>query len=558
MPELFRWDVDAWDNGHVWGPIPGQTPYLVQVDINRDLGFALNLDAYSLQVDAQYGFMDPYTDTGLQADVADPAEMRVQLFNREGAFLPEKSTALFYGLLKRGQLVRFQVEDAEGEIETVFVGRLKQLNVTPGKVEDPIATLIVTDINDDLLTAEFAPKLQTNVRVDEVLAPLFERPAVPWPYASSFFLLDIEGSGELDETARLYENTLTDFEEAYTTLAWAGDNNGNENGVSAQGFIRETMPAEAGGRFFYDASRMKYVFHNRAHDTLYEGEVYAFSSDDFLAGYTRYVYMDNLINALTATFQARKRGAPGTKVWEYPNLPWSRGPGNTEQKQTIRFSDPDYPGARVAVVDGLPPQAYVDYEAVDELLPTPHDDYTARASVTLVWYADRAEMTTRTQDTGTMHFIKLQARATTLILLPPEQVSHSDPYSIAAYERIEAGPLDLRAVADAEFAEQVVKFIVNRYKEPQARFAQVSFFARRSAETLDHGLRRRIGDHIRITSERLGHDSEYVIVGIAHNVVAASGTHLVTWALLPFVRTSYFRLDMAGLAELDETARLFL
>src|SRR5690606_23082633 len=131
----------------------------------------------------------------------------------------------------------------------------------------------------------------------------------------------------------------------------------------------------------------------------------------------------------------------------------------------------------------------------------------------------------------------LRVRGTPLVALPPLQTRAADPASIAASERHEPQPLFLRAVDDGEFARQIAPFTVNRFSAPLARFAAVRCVANATDALMQHAITRRVGDKITVTSARLGHDADYVIVGQQHAVRAGGEQpHVVRWVLLPHRR----------------------
>jgi hypothetical protein len=530
--------------------------YRLEADLRRDGTYALdepdaNLTRYVMAVDWREGMEGSFDE------VADPAELRVTLVN-DGAFDPENDDSVYRRRLRPGVLVRLQADDGE-TTHTLFIGRLKRMALTPAAYGLRQVVLLVQDFLLELLDAEYAPPLLVNATIDEALRPMFELPLVAWPYASSFWMLDIPGSNVLDSRTILYEDSVTDFETARTRLAYAGDNLDRGAGVSAQGAIRDLVAAEAGGRFFWRAQTGQFVFHNRAHDVLNETISAAFTSDDFMTEGTVYRYGDNLVNALTVSYQGREIGAAGSLLWVAGALPLllRAGSGLTLD---ARYADPDNPTATISAVDVVPLVPYQDYVATST--SSGGEDMTTWLTVSMRVSAGRTRLrVVNTHVSSDLYVQLLQLRGTPLVAQLPLQASAHDPFSIALYERHEAPPMILRAVDDGEFAQQIAQFVVNRFSQPLTRFARVAFMA--TDAMMQHALTRRIGDKITITSERLGHDADYVIVGQQHSLRAGGNQpHRVTWVLLPHSRTTYWRVSdgeaYTGYSRLNETARLML
>jgi len=532
--------------------------YRLEVDLNRDGQYALSapeadLTAHVAALTWREGMAASFDE------VAAPAELRVTLVN-SGAFDPESETALYAGRLLPGLLVRLQADDGDA-LRTLFIGRLKRFALSPAAHGVRGVVLLVQDVLLELLDAEYTPPLLLDATIDEALRPLFDLPLTPWPYAARFWMLETGASGQLDSGTRLYEDTATDFEVGRTRLAYAGDNLDRGQGVSAQGAIRDLVAAEAGGRFFWQAQTGRFVFHNRAHDVLNETISGVFSGDEFTPEGTVYAYGDSLINALTVSYQPREVGNPTSILWSAPGLPLLLPAGGTLTLDA-RYSDPDNPAARVGALDVIRPVAYTDYSA--SRMAGGSVDRTPFLAVAIRRNAGRATLRlVNTDRVNDLYVQMLQLRGTPLLAQPPLLARAADPASIAAYERHEPQPLDLRAVDDGEFAGQIARFIVNRFSQPLARFAAVRFVANASAALMQHALARRVGDKITIANARLGHDADYVIVGQRHSLRAGGDLlHTVTWVLAPLSRTSYWRVsdgvDWTAYSRLDHSARLML
>ena len=515
-----------------------------------------DISQYVISVNYHYGFAEQldFNVAALFEGMAEPAECTIELDNSNWDFLPEDSGATFYELFGPGMLVKVQAE-VDNTTYPMFIGRLKRVALGVNPYGQRRAHLTVQDISYELLDAEYLPELQTNVTVDRAIAPIFEKGLVPWPYAGRFWLLGVPGSSELGETTRLYVDTLMHFDTARTTLGYAGDNLDNGMGVSAQGAIRDYVAAEAGGRFFYDARTATYKFHNRAYDVLNRGIAASFTESDFLPEpETMYTYGDGIINALTVSYEPREASDDIVVLWSYDGTITLR-PGES-RTLTVRYRDPDNPDARVGATNVIPPVYNVDFTARNENGTLVGVGYIGTA---VQAYGDRAELTlnngsARSHDTIIISNLRLRGKA--IKAYAQQQAFATDPVSIAAYERRDSPPFYLRAVDDADFAQQVANWYVNRFSRPIARYAYVSFEALQSDTLMGHALRLNVGDHINISHARIGHDKDYVIVGMMQSF--RLGSHRVRLVLAPLDRTTYWLLGVPGSSELGETTRLFL
>lgn len=515
-----------------------------------------DISTYVIGVNYHYGFAEQpdLNVAALFEGMAEPAECTIELDNSDWGFLPEDSGATFHDLFGPGMLVKVQAE-VDNTTYPMFVGRLKRVTLMVNQYGQRRAYLTVQDISYELLDAEYLPELQTNVTVDRAIAPIFDKGLVPWPYAGRFWLLGVPGSSELGETTRLYVDTLMHFDTARTTLGYAGDNLDNGMGVSAQGAIRDYMAAEAGGRFFYDARTATYKFHNRAYDVLNRGIAASFTETDFLPEpETMYTYGDGIINALTVSYEPREASDDIVVLWSYDGTITLR-PGES-RTLTVRYRDPANPDARVGATNVIPPVYSVDFTALNENGTLVGVGYIGTA---VQAYGDRAELTlnngsARSHDTIIVSNLRLRGQA--IKAYAQQQAFATDPESIAAYERRDSPPFYLRAVDDADFAQQVANWYVNRFSRPIARYAYVSFEALQSDTLMGHALRLNVGDHINISHARIGHDKDYVVVGMMQSF--RLGSHRVRLALAPLDRTTYWLLGVAGYSELGETTRLFL
>lgn len=539
------WGASIWGDGNTWGPTA--TPvraagvtYTLDIDSDRDETFAVNLSSRWRGIVAAHGMVDDEF-----AAVAPPAELEATLDNNDGAFLPEDTTAAFYGKLDPGPLARLRAT-WDGSNHLLWIGRLRALNIDqPGLAQVPRnATLVASDIFDDLLKAEHKPALQQNVTMTDLIEDVLDNGAADWPYAAT-----------PDTPSTWYA-----LETGQTEMAWMGDNADTEDaGVSALGYISDFLPAEGGGRVFWDPMDSplgKLAFHNREHD-ITASVADTFTFDDFLPLFSQYDYADKLTNKVTFHFTPRKLGSAGSVIYTYPSLPYPIGKANLVTEFTPTFRDADNPDARIGAIDPITPVANTDYEAFDELPPHPKasEDRTDRLTVTVTYYADRADVKIESSENSTIYLTTFQLRGTPLITFDRQTIVEENTASIDAYELRAGDPVHLLGVDTETFARALARWYIGLYAEPFGRFAYVTFEATESARLMGHALNRRVGDRITITSTRLGHNRDYAITGIRHAIGASAGSHRVTWFLKPLPQYTYFIADVS-LADSDDRIAL--
>jgi hypothetical protein len=516
--------------------------YSVQVDIDRDSTYGhakSDLTPYVRAMSWNNGMSSPYQE------VAPPARLSITLDNSSGAFDPENTGAAYYDLLKKGTLVRVQATYS-ATTYTLFIGKLSMITVEPG-VYGRDATLQAADLMTELLDAEYVPPLQTNATTDEVLEALFASGIIALPYATDYWVLGVSGYSELGSTTILLGAAdMIDFDTGKTTLSYAGDNAGTEQGVSAQGFIRDVVAAECGGRFFFNGRTGKFTFHSRHHDVNY-------TIDDTLTSARidrmTYTVQDDIVNRVTINYQPRRLGDVASVVWELDE-PITLPPGVTKVI-TARYRDPDNESAHVGVIDPLPPAAGTDYIAYQTGTNTV---ITSLLSITPNWGGSSAKLQlTNGSGNLSMDVRTLRLRGTPLISHNKQSVESFDANSYVTYGLYDR-TLTLRLVDDVELAQNYADSIVAQFGHGVARVTSVSFNANKDAARMALAMDCAPGTYITITDSSTSHDADYVVVGERHSVTAGGEhTHEVTLTLKPLARAQYWILGVSGFSELGST-----
>lgn len=465
-------------------------------------------------------------------------------------------TAQYGRLLSPGTLIRLKANGT-----TMFIGAVAAENGTnvtinkrTGRVDDQMMTLVVEDYMLKLLDAEYAPPLMTDTTTGAVLQKLFDDGVIIAPYPADYAMLDVQYSNMLDTTpCQLWDSAdIATLDTGDTALDFAGDTSDKGKGVSAQGYLREMVEAEAGGRFFYNARTGKFNFKQRT-DFIYQGTLAATFTETFFRE-VEYVYGDMLFNAITVNYSDRETGAAETVLWTNRDVPFKLGVGqrkNFTAKYTTTASDK----ARVAGKDFLLPFPGVDYTANSEQNGSGADK-TGLLTVSIQHGAMSAKVYVENASKEEIWVQSLQFRGTPLINYDVS-LDLRDGDSMALYGTMPK-TVNLKALADANFVEQYAAWMLGKYKTPFARFASITYNARTPSTNETTATSRAIGDFIRITESNADHDQTYVIIGESHTIDAGTGQWDVTYRLLQTNRERYTLLDVAGTDELDTNAKLGL
>jgi hypothetical protein len=388
------------------------------------------------------------------------------------------------------------------------------------------------------MAAEVTPALLQDVRVDAAMNTLFDGALLAWPYDRAYWVLDHHALG----SARLFQNLLTDFEPAQTTLPWSGDHLDQGRPVSAYDYLRGLVAAEAGGRFWWDARAGVFRLHHRHHDALSTTPLLTLTEAE-LTGATP-AYAEDVINAVTVHYEPRITGATGTTLWETNEFTLRPGEARTFGARYTLDT------ASVGALTVITPEAGQDVMALDEETGA---DVTDRLGWSCAPAATAVRLTLINHHDRRVRVTRLRVRGTPLIHGARESVTVQDAASIAAYDRRERS-LELPTVSDTDFASAIARATLARYANPRSRFTRISFIAQASAALAAAALDRTVGDRIAIRDAWSGHSADYIIVGERHTLDARLRQQHVTWVLKAAARDPYFILQTSALDDVDVLA----
>lgn len=448
----FKWEVD-WDGDGTYGHTLS------------------DITEYVNECSYRTGFTEAFVE------VAPPARMVIMLENATGAWSVTKSTATFHTVFRKGLLVRlswiYHPSSLGVDVDLPhFIGTITKIEITAGERGDQLAILTVEDPMLQLLDTEYVPPLLLNNRTDQVLERIFDDAALRYPYPHSYWMVGITGAAELDSTTILYDHDLTSFEQGQTVLEYAGDNADGGAGVSVQGYIRDIVASEAGGKFFYNPASGKFVFWNRHHISLINpATIFVAAVSWLLNPPPVYLYADDLMNSLDIHYEVKKLGTAGSIIYTATNTPLSIQ-SNDNRKFNARYRDATVQNARVGAINPINPAPGVDYIA-NTASDGSGTDVTAFVGVSCEFGANSANVTIFNQSGATAYITTFQLRGQPITTFARQTASSLDGDSIFLYGE-HRNTFTIPFISDPQFAQDYANTKVQQFKAPYGRFARVS------------------------------------------------------------------------------------
>jgi len=519
--------------------------YQLLIDFGRDLTYAHELADVTDRVDAAQlnaGMQNAYDE------FAPPSRMAVELKNLDGMLSPDNVSSPYYGLWKRGTIVKLQAI-YNNTIYPLWIGKLATLTPQIGSYSERVVRLECDDFTTELLDAEVKPPLTQDTTADQAIVYLFDTGIMPFPYAHLYWMIGVAGAGELD-SIYLWENTITDFDTGVQTLAFTGDIEG-DNGLNAQQFIRDMVAAEAGGRFFYQPRELKYKFHSRHRDATNLTNKLSMTADDCnQEAPPEYVWADDLANVVTINYIVREIGAAGTVIYTMTSASRTLRTGEVLEFN-VRYVDVTEKHSRIGAKDVIPPLPVTDYTA------SYVNDGTDATGVAAVYVTPGGtSASVRITNTGVrdISLDTFQLRGTPIITSEQQFVTEQDENSIRDHGRKEL-TVNIPVIDDEEFARDYARIMVRKFKDARTRIPRVTFSANRRQELMEAVLTLSVGDRINFADAWSGHGRDYFIVGEQHilSIAGAPGVHhhQTTWTLRPAARDQFWLLNQIGYSELD-------
>jgi len=452
----------------------------VVLDIDRDYTFDNALDDltdYTLEASWNYGGVTKLGYVGTYAEMLPPSRSTIRLVDSTGAFNLKNSSATYHGKLKRGVLVRiqaisvFDLLDSDGDTlvdsdgDTLRPLQYKQLAEHriykvdgTGKLPDGarMITIYAEDPTANWLQQKYIARLQKNVRIDQIISDTIDDSTLPYPYPLSGAVVDI---AIVNESAVEYSLNFIDFNQARTTLDFAGDVEPRDSTVMAH--LVQHLTAEGGGRLFWSRDA-KMVFHDRYRDFTQTTAIDLTDDDiDEAMGENG----AQVANHITVNYAVRELGTPATKIAEATNLPIKLEQGSMREfRLPFRSFTTDQ---RIASDTVIPPVVGTDVICYDAETSGSVDNDFVKVSVeragareiVFTVYNDSTFGDPRSKDRW-IHTLQVagtplvQYDRQSAVVFDAESIQDNGKYSLE---------LDYAVINDADFPESLGLYTLKRY-----------------------------------------------------------------------------------------------
>ena len=210
----------------------------------------------------------------------------------------------------------------------------------------------------------------------------------------------------------------------------------------------------------------------------------------------------------------------------------------------------DASGQRIGALEIIPPLASIDY-----LANTERDGSGFNATAAL-------DVTAELVSGGAIKLTLLNNADESIYLLPGAQVRGTpvypgdsvlvtrNNYTAQRENGIRALTLTLPALDSIEDAYQLAKYEMARRINPRGDALTVTVDER---TRLNDALPLTLFDRVSVSETQTDHDSDYFIVGEAHEVTQGGYKHKITWTLEAVSPFNYWEL---GVSEFDDATRL--
>jgi hypothetical protein len=508
----------------------------VVLDIDRDYTFDNALDDlsdYTLEASWNYGGVTKLGYVGTYAEMLPPSRSTIRLVDRTGAFNLKNTSATYHGKLKRGVLVRIQalsvfdlvdsdgdtLVDGDGDTLTDVLQykqlaehRIYKVDGT-GKLPDGarMITIYAEDPTSNWLQQKYIPRLQTNVRIDEIITDTIDDSTLPYPYPLSGAVVDI---AIVNESAVEYSLNFIDFNQARTTLDYAGDVEPRDSTVMAH--LVQHLTAEGGGRLFWSRDA-KMVFHDRYHDFIQTTAIDLTDDDiDEAMGENG----AQVANHITVNYAVRELGTPATKIAEATNLPIKVEQGSYRNfRLPFRSFTTDQRIASDTVITPVVGTDVICYDAetsgsVDNDFVKVSVERAGAREIVFTVYNDSTFGDPRSKDRW-IH--TLQVRGTPLISYDRQSAVVFDAESIQDNGKYSL-ELDYAVIDDADFAESLGRYTLKRYKTLVDTIGSITMTVH--LDNVPDICMMDIGSILHIDSTQENVDEEFVVIGQEWQMIA--------------------------------------
>lgn len=508
----------------------------VVLDIDRDYTFDNALDdlsEYTLEASWNYGGVTKLGYVGTYAEMLPPSRSTIRLVDSTGAFNLKNTSATYHGKLKRGVLVRIQalsvfdlldsdgdtLVDSDGDTLTDVLQykqlaehRIYKVDGT-GKLPDGarMITIYAEDPTSNWSQQKYIARLQKNVRIDEIITDTIDDSTLPYPYPLFGAVVDI---AIVNESAVEYSLNFIDFNQARTTLDFAGDVEPRDSTVMAH--LVQHLTAEGGGRLFWSRDA-KMVFHDRYRDFIQTTAIDLTDDDiDEAMGENG----AQVANHITVNYAVRELGTPATKIAEATNLPIKVEQGSYKNfRLPYRSFTTDQ---RIASDTVITPVVGTDVICYDgETGGSVDNDFIAvgvdRIGAREIVFSVNNPSTFGDPRSKDRWIHTLQVRGTPLISYDRQSVVLFDAESIQDNGKYPL-ELDYAVIDDADFAESLGLYTLKRYATLVDTIGSITMTVH--LDNVPDICMMDIGSILHIDSTQENVDEEFVVIGQEWQLIA--------------------------------------
>lgn len=508
----------------------------VVLDIDRDYTFDNALDdlsEYTLEASWNYGGVTKLGYVGTYAEMLPPSRSTIRLVDSTGAFNLKNTSATYHGKLKRGVLVRIQalsvfdlldsdgdtLVDSDGDTLTDVLQykqlaehRIYKVDGT-GKLPDGarMITIYAEDPTANWSQQKYIPRLQTNVRIDEIITDTIDDSTLPYPYPLSGAVVDI---AIVNESAVEYSSNFIDFNQARTTLDFAGDVEPRDSTVMAH--LVQHLTAEGGGRLFWSRDA-KMVFHDRYRDFIQTTAIDLTDDDiDEAMGENG----AQVSNHITVNYAVRELGTPATKIAEATNLPIKLEQGSMREfRLPFRSFTTDQ---RIASDTVIPPVVGTDVICYDAETGGNVDNdligvYVSRTGAREIVFSVHNPSTFGDPRSKDRWIYTMQVRGTPLVTYDRQSAVVFDAESIQDNGKYPL-ELDYAVINDADFAESLGLYTLKRYATLVDTIGSITMTVHDG--NIPDLYYIDIGSILHIDSTQENVDEEFVVIGQEWQMIA--------------------------------------
>lgn len=516
----------------------------ILIDFNRDGGFDHPNSNVSAKVRDSLFFSGGWFNVGqvesnVAAHISPVNSMRFILMNEDRMFSFEYGNAELYNLLHSGLMAKLIV--THNGISHSFTYFTQSVKESVGEFGDHLVIVDCVCAMPRIQATNYEPEVKRNKTTDEALTIMLESADLLLPYTSDYFYIDVD---EIDSTTSIFDPDthvplMIDYETGYTEMDYVGDIlYRDRKGISVQKmqlFIADMCMAEAYGRFFYQPRDGKLHFHNRYHDKL-QATSLTLDSGEYISGDP---VTTPVFNEIRMHYQAREQGSAGSELFDSKAVPITLE-ADAELEIKVKFADPNdkrVPVSAITIIDPVPNSDIQVTLGGGNVAGQVYQSADLKGAGGTIYFHNQTGFA--------VSIDQIKVRGTPITLPEPDIAEAVSASSTVQYNKQVLPDLKGTYITDAELAQNVVNFLLERHKTMHRVLESVSMIV--TDENFVDIMSVTIGDVVQIRDDWSSHDTEYVVVGEAHSYDIPRDVWRVQWFLRSNDTTPYFIIDTSAI-----------